>query len=79
MPTKFSLCTCQRYCQAPPGGKLVALRTWQQHAAQRELEEGMSLEEVDLQVGRTYARKRTRVQVTYAHFKIQVQVEIITP
>ena len=40
---KTRLCTCQKFCQAPPEGKAVPLRTWYRHAAQCVLEEEMDL------------------------------------
>ena len=43
MSSKTKLCTCQKFCQAPPEGKATPLRTWYRHAAQRALEEGMDL------------------------------------
>ena len=41
MSSKTKLCTCQKFCQAPPEGKATPLRTWYRHAAQRALEEEM--------------------------------------
>jgi ribosomal protein S26 len=43
MSSKTKLCTCQKFCQAPPEGKAIPLRTWYRHAGQRALEEGMDL------------------------------------
>jgi hypothetical protein len=40
---KTRICTCQKFCQAPPEGKVIPLRTWYNHAAQCALEEGMDL------------------------------------
>ena len=28
------ICTCQKFCQAPPKGRAIPLRTWYYHAAQ---------------------------------------------
>ena len=70
MPTKTALCTCQKYCQAPPEGKAIPIRTWYSHAAQRRLEEEMTQEECNTQTSRIRRAKRPRVQVST--FVIQV-------
>jgi hypothetical protein len=55
MSSKTKLCTCQNFCQAPPEGKAIPIRTWYRHAAQRALEEGM-----DLGVREAQQRRRPR-------------------
>ena len=60
MAPKTRLCTCQRFCQAAPGGKAIPERTWFSHAAQRALEEEMTLEQRETQQYRR--RKRPRNQ-----------------
>jgi hypothetical protein len=55
MSSKTKLCTCQKFCQAPPEGKAIPIRTWYRHAAQRELEGGM-----DLGVRETQQRRHPR-------------------
>ena len=70
MPTtqKIVLCTCQRYCQAPPEGKAVPLQTWQRHAPQRAMEEKMTAEEANVMEGRIQtARKQPQ-----KHFQVLV-------
>ena len=49
MSTKTALCTCQKYCQAPPEGKAIPICTWYSHAAQHNLEEHMTKEQRDAQ------------------------------
>ena len=49
MALKTRLCICQKFCQAPPGGKVIPERTWYNHAAQRALEAEMTLEERETQ------------------------------
>lgn len=61
MSTKTALCTCQRFCQAPPEGKAVPIRTWYNHAAQRAAEEQMTQEQRDTQKSRVRKAKRTRM------------------
>ncbi|KAF8240876.1 hypothetical protein L208DRAFT_1383854, partial [Tricholoma matsutake] len=63
MSTKTALCTCQKYCQALPEGKAIPIRTWYNHAAQRNLEEQMTREERDAQKSRIRKRKCPRLQV----------------
>ena len=63
MATKTGLCTCQKFCQAPPEGKAVPIRTWYNHAAQRRLEEQMTQEQRDAQKSRIRKAKRPRLQV----------------
>lgn len=60
MSSKTRLCTCRKFCQAPPGGKLIALRTWYSHAAQHLLEEGITLSEREAQE-RLHPRRRNKV------------------
>ncbi|KAF8237087.1 hypothetical protein L208DRAFT_1389908 [Tricholoma matsutake] len=57
----MALCTCQKFCQAPPEGKAIPVRTWYNHAAQRTLEDQMTQEQRDAQKSRT--RKATRPQL----------------
>lgn len=61
MSTKTALCTCQRFCQAPPEGKAVPIRTWYNHAAQCAVEEQMTQEQCDTQKSRVRKAKRTRM------------------
>jgi hypothetical protein len=63
MLAKTALCTCQKFCQAPPEGKAIPIRTWYSHAAQRCLEEQMTQEQCDTQKSRIRRAKRPRVQV----------------
>jgi hypothetical protein len=60
MSTKTALCTCQKFCQAPPGGKAIPIRTWYSHAAQHNLVEQMTREQVDTQKSRIRKGKRRR-------------------
>lgn len=66
MSTKTALCTCQKFCQAPPGGKAIPIRTWYSHAAQRHLEEQMTQEQLDTQKSRIRKGKRRRLQVRHS-------------
>lgn len=61
------ICTCQKYCQAPPEGRAIPTRTWYDHAAQHELEAGMGLEERATQ--QSQVRKRQR-QVGWSYNKV---------
>ena len=63
MSMKTGLCTCQKYCQAPPGGKVIPIWSWYRHAAQRDLEEQMTQEQRDAQKSRIRKAKRPRLQV----------------
>ena len=63
MSVKTALCTCQKFCQAPPEGKAIPIRTWYNHAAQRDLEEQMTQEQRDTQKSRIRKAKRPRLQV----------------
>jgi hypothetical protein len=63
MPARTALCTCQKFCQAPPEGKAIPIRTWYSHAAQRDLEEHMTQEQRDTQMSRIRKAKRRRVRV----------------
>src|ERR1700722_4595953 len=58
MTLKARLCTCQKFCQAPPEGKAIPERTWYNHAAQCTLEAEMTLEECEAQ--QFQRRKRPR-------------------
>jgi len=49
MSSKTKLCTCQKFCQAPPEGRAIPLRTWYHHATQRAEEAGMHLNEHEAQ------------------------------
>ena len=72
MPAKTALCTCQRFCQAPPEGKAIPIRTWYNHASQRNLEEQMTQQQCDNQKSRIRVRraKRTRLQFEVQNFDI---------
>lgn len=61
MPANTKLCTCQKFCQAPPEGKAIPTRSWHRHAAQRILEEQMTQEQRDTQQSRIRKPKRPRV------------------
>ena len=63
MPKRTALCDCQRFCQAPPEGKVIPIRTWYDHAAQRDLEKKMTQDERDAQKYRIRKTKRPRFQV----------------
>jgi hypothetical protein len=60
---KTRLCTCQKFCQAPPEGRAIPIRTWNSHAAQRALEEDMTQEQRDAQKSRIRKPKRRRPYV----------------
>lgn len=62
---KTRLCHCQKFCQAPPEGRAISIRTWYNHAAQRAMEADMSPEQRDAQVSqvRKPQAKRRRPHV----------------
>ncbi|KAG7090106.1 hypothetical protein E1B28_011718 [Marasmius oreades] len=63
-PRKY-ICTCQRFCRARlPEGKTVSKSTYYSHAKQRELEKGLTVEELQNVGGRT-RRKRQRTSHTH--------------
>ena len=62
MSAKTALCTCQRFCRALPGGKAIPIRTWYNHATQRNLEEQMTQKQRDTQKSRIRKAKRSRLQ-----------------
>jgi len=55
---KTKLCSCQRYCHAPPQGKPIPQRTWYKHAAQRALEAEMTIQERESQQVQRKRRRR---------------------
>jgi len=60
---KTRLCTCQRFCQAPPEGRVILIQTWYDHGAQRDLEKKMTQDERDAQKYRIRKTKRPQLQV----------------
>ncbi|KAG7085707.1 hypothetical protein E1B28_003251 [Marasmius oreades] len=59
------ICTCQRFCHARlPEGKTVSRTIYYTHAKQRELESGLTIEELQKVEGRT-RRKKQRTSYNY--------------
>ncbi|KAG7089247.1 hypothetical protein E1B28_010946 [Marasmius oreades] len=63
-PRKYT-CTCQRFCRARlPEGKVVSKSLYYLHAKQRELENGLTIEELQNVEGRI---RRKRQRTSYTH------------
>ena len=63
MSAKMALCTCQKFCQAPPEGKAIPIWTWYNHAVQWNLEEQMIQEQHDTQKSWIRKAKHPQLQV----------------
>lgn len=79
MPSNTKICTCQKFCQAPPEGKAIPIRSWHRHAAQRILEEQMTQEERDSQQSRIKKAKRPRGVAVDNDTMIPTHLELDNP